>query len=115
MIFETTRAAHCQAAEAQAMAHQAVTALQAQAQYHNHMSSSVALLQARVLHLEETVGKLLVDNAKLISAYRKDKGPEHPPPATEEREEPQYKRLRASALINMKDDEWRAAMSDSSA
>ena len=114
-LLETMRAAHCQAAEAQAMAQHAITVLQAQAQHYSHTLSNVALLQARVLHLEETVGKLLDDNVKLISACRKDKGPEHAPPVMEEREEPQYKRLRASALINWKDDEWRAATSDSSA
>ena len=97
------------------MAQHAITVLQAQAQHYNHTLSNVALLQARVLHLEETVGKLLDDNVKLISACRKDKGPEHAPPVMEEREEPQYKRLRASALIKLKDDEWRAATSDSSA
>ena len=97
------------------MAQHAITVLQAQAQHYNHTLSNVALLQARVLHLEEAVGKLQDDNAKLTKAYRKDEGTEQAPREIEEREEPQHKRLRASAGINMKNDDWRAATSDSSA
>ena len=114
-LFEITRAAHYQAAEAHAMAQHAITVLQAQAQHYNHTLNSIALLQARVQNLEEMVGKLLDDNVKLINVCRKGKGTEHQPPATEESEEPLSKRLRASVLINWKDDDWRAATSDSSA
>ena len=113
-LFEITRAAHYQAAEAQATAQHAITVLQAQAQHYNHTLSNVALLQARVLHLEEAAGKLQADNAKLIRAYRKDEGTEQEPREIEEREEPQHKRLRASAGIYMSNDDWRAATSDSS-
>ena len=100
--FEITRAAYHQAAEAHAMAQHAITVLQAQAQHYNHTLSNIALLQARVLYLEEMVGKLLDDNVKLINVCRKGKGTEHQQPATEESEEPLSKRLRASVLLNWK-------------